>query len=127
MGEVRRAGAVITGGGRGQGRSHAVTLARAGADIVICDIEHQYDTIAYRMNTEGDMEETTRLVEECGRRCIAIHADVRNSGAVNGVIDTAVRELGSVDMLCANAAVWSPAHLTDTSDELWHDTRSKRA
>ena len=118
MGELDGQVAVITGGGRGQGRSHAVTLARAGADIVICDIEHQYDTIAYRMNAEGDMQETTRLVEDCGRRCIAIDADVRSSDAVSGVIDTAVRELGSVDILCANAGVWSPAHLTDTSDEL---------
>lgn len=122
MGQLDGKVAFITGGGRGQGRSHAVTLAREGADIAICDFHEQLATVPYSMNSEGDLEETQRLVEQQDRRCLAIEADVRDSGQVNAAVERTIAELGKIDILCANAGMWAPAHLVDTSDELWHDT-----
>jgi SDR family mycofactocin-dependent oxidoreductase len=114
--------AVITGGGRGQGRSHALALAREGADIAICDIDDQFSTIPYDMSKDRDLEVTAALVREAGRKCLTYTADVRDSAAVESFAAAVVAEFGRIDILCANAGVWAPKLVTDTSDELWHDT-----
>ena len=59
--------AVITGGGRGQGRSHAVELARLGADIAVCDICHDVASVGYPMATEADLAETVDRVTAAGK------------------------------------------------------------
>lgn len=122
MGDLAGQVAVITGGGRGQGRSHAVTLARAGADIVICDFHEQFDSVAYDMNAPDDMEETVRLVEAEGRQCLAIEADVRDAGQMDALIASAVERFGRVDILSANAGIWTRAKLIDTTDAMWQDS-----
>ncbi len=113
--------AFITGGGRGQGRAHAVALAREGADIAFCDIAEQLESVPYSMNAEGEIAETRRLVEAEGRRCLAFEADVRDSAQIEDAVAATVEDLGSVDILCANAGIWAPAEIVDTTDELWHD------
>ena len=69
--------AFITGAGRGQGRAHAVRLARDGVDVIGIDICADIATMGYPNATEADLEETARLVEKEGRRMIARKADVR--------------------------------------------------
>src|ERR1035437_8118374 len=86
--------AFITGGGRGQGRSHAVTLAQQGADIVVCDIAHDIDTIPYPLATEADLDETKALVEKEGQRCIAIKADTRSSTDMHRAVERCIEEYG---------------------------------
>ena len=85
MGKLDGKVAVITGGARGQGRAHALTLAREGADIVVCDIAAQIDTVPYPMATPADLEETVRLVEDLDRRCVAVQADVRDGAQMQAV------------------------------------------
>lgn len=68
MGALENKVALITGGARGQGRTHAVALAQEGADIVVCDIAENISTVGYDMATPADLEETVRLVEKEGRR-----------------------------------------------------------
>lgn len=113
--------AFITGGGRGQGRAHAVALAREGADIAFCDFTEQLESVPYSINAPGEIAATARLVEAEGRRCLALEADVRDSTQIDEAIEATVETLGSVDILCANAGIWAPAEVVDTSDELWHD------
>src|SRR4051812_49838961 len=60
--------ALITGAGRGQGRNHAVRLAREGADIIAVDVPGEYLGLDYGMATADDLAETARLVEAEGRR-----------------------------------------------------------
>lgn len=119
MGKFDGKVAIITGGGRGQGRSHAEALAAEGADIVVVDIEKQNPNVPYEMNSPGDLAETVRLVEKHGGRCLAITADVRDHDAMQGVADTALSEFGRIDILVANAGVATMTPIVDTSFEAW--------
>jgi SDR family mycofactocin-dependent oxidoreductase len=97
--------AVITGGARGQGRNHAVELARLGADIAICDLCHDLDTVRYPLARPDDLAETAHLVEKEGRRCVASVVDVRELESMLGFVDDVRADLGRVDILVANAGV----------------------
>lgn len=109
--------AMITGGGRGQGRSHALTLAREGADILVCDICDEIEDVPYPLATEADLKETVRLVEELGRRVVAVKADVRNHKQVKAVVDRGISEFGKIDILIANAGVTSYHTLVELTEE----------
>jgi SDR family mycofactocin-dependent oxidoreductase len=97
--------AVITGGARGQGRSHAVALARLGAAIAIGDLCHDLDTVGYPLASPDDLVETAHLVEKEGRRCVTSVVDVRELESMLGFVDDVRAELGTVDILVANAGV----------------------
>jgi NAD(P)-dependent dehydrogenase (short-subunit alcohol dehydrogenase family) len=114
--------AVITGAGRGQGRSHAVALARQGASIAVCDIDAQYSWVPYDMTENRDLEETASLVRSLGGKCLAMTADVRDPRQVESFIQSTTEEFGHIDILSASAGVWAPAQIVDTSDEIWRDT-----
>jgi SDR family mycofactocin-dependent oxidoreductase len=115
--------AFITGAGRGQGRSHAVRLARSGADIVAVDICSDYDTVPYPMASASDLEETVRLVEKEGSRAIGITADVRDLAALRAAVERTQSEFGGLDIVVANAGITS--WIGDESDEMarrvWDD------
>ena len=114
--------AVITGGARGQGRSHAVELARLGADIAVSDLCHDLDSIGYPLGTEDDLAETVRLVEAHGRRCFSAVVDVRDLDATLDFVDGAAASLGSVDILVANAGVSSLGSIFTSGAAEWHET-----
>ena len=71
--------ALVTGAARGQGRSHAVRLAREGAAVIAVDICRQIESVPYPMATEEDLEETARQVKACGGTAVTAVADVRGS------------------------------------------------
>ena len=83
MGQLDGKVAFITGIARGQGRSHALTLAREGADIIGLDICTKPDSTPYPGASPADLDETIRLVEEVGRKIVAEQADVRDLAQVN--------------------------------------------
>lgn len=111
--------AIITGGARGQGRAHAVTLARAGADIVVCDAVTRIDEVDYDLPTPADLEQTVREVEALDRRCLALRADVRELEAMQGVAEKAVATFGQIDIVVANAGIASAAPIATMSAERW--------
>src|SRR4051812_23015234 len=78
MGQLDGKVAFITGVARGQGRSHAQTLAREGANIIGLDMCAKPSTTAYEGATEEDLQETVRLVKEAGGDIIAEVADTRD-------------------------------------------------
>ncbi|MET8698615.1 mycofactocin-coupled SDR family oxidoreductase [Kitasatospora sp. NPDC004723] len=111
----------ITGAARGIGRSYALAFAAEGAHVVLSDIAAQIDSVPIPMGTSKDLEETRRAVEEIGAKCAVRTADVRVSAEVDGVVDTAVEEFGRLDVVCANAGLWSTSPLLDMTDEVWRD------
>lgn len=103
--------AVITGGDSGIGRAVAIAYAREGADVVL----------AYLEGEDEDGRETARLVEEAGRRAITVPGDLVSEEACRELVDTAVRELGRIDVLVNNAAyqMSQPGGIEDiTTDQL---------
>ncbi len=100
--------ALITGAARGQGRSHALTLAREGADIVALDIAAQIPSVPYPMATPEDLQETVKLVENEDRRCLPVTADVRNIHAMDQAVKDTIAEFGRLDIVLANAGVLHP-------------------
>lgn len=105
MGKLDGKVAVITGAARGQGRSHAVSLAAEGADIIALDICAEIENVKYPLARPQDLEETKRLVEKVGRRALAYQADVREPSQLREAIDDGVRELGRLDVVVANAGI----------------------
>jgi len=95
----------ITGAARGQGRSHAVTCAEQGANIVGVDICHDLDVVPYQLGNLEDLEETARLVEKTGQQMIWAQADVRDQAALQAAFDAGVQQLGHIDTVIANAGV----------------------
>ncbi|MBW0100541.1 mycofactocin-coupled SDR family oxidoreductase, partial [Pseudonocardia sp. KRD-184] len=112
---------LITGGARGQGRSHAVAFAREGADIAFCDIAAQLDSVPYPMSRPEDLDETVRQVEDLDRRCVAVTADVRDAAQVQDFVDRARTDLGRVDVLLANAGVFTFSTIAEMSDDVWKE------
>ncbi len=114
--------AVITGGGRGQGRSHAVEFARLGAQVAVCDLGHDLDTVGYPMATDDDLAETVRLVEAQGRTCASAVVDVRDLDAMTAFVDGVHEQLGSVDILVANAGVSTMGSICTMDATQWSET-----
>ena len=123
--------ALVTGGSRGLGRADALTLARAGADVVVADLlveselssdTDRYGTLATVARQQGlvHTEETVREIEAMGRRALAVRCDVTDRGEVDAAVARAADELGSVDILVNNAGTLDHvAQFHDQSPELW--------
>jgi dehydrogenase/reductase SDR family protein 4 len=99
--------AVVTGGGRGIGRAIGVTLAQAGADIAIADVD-----------AEG-ANEAARLVEQEGRRALAVVADISRSDDAERVAEETVVTLGKIDILVNNAGRGYMRPLLDFPEDTW--------
>lgn len=95
----------ITGAARGQGRSHAVTFAEQGADIVGIDICEDVDAVPYRLGTFQELEETARQVEKTGRSMLVRKTDVRDLAALQDAFQAGVEHFGGIDTVVANAGV----------------------
>ena len=113
--------AFITGGARGQGRAHAVTCAREGADVIIVDILDQLPSVSYKLATREDMTETVRQVEALDRRVIAMKADVRSQAELDAAVAAGIAELGKIDVLIANAGIWTLGNFWELTDEAWEE------
>src|ERR1700761_69938 len=95
----------ITGAARGQGRSHAVTFAEQGANIVGVDICEDLEVVPYKLGTYDDLEETARLVEKTGQEMLIRKVDVRDKPALQEAFDAGVEQFGHIDTVIANAGV----------------------
>lgn len=122
MGKLEGKVAFITGAARGQGRSHSLTLASEGADIIAIDACANAKTAAYAMATEQDLEETVGLVEALGRRIVAVKADVRDPLALEEAVSTGVATLGRLDIVCANAGICTLQEWDKITPEIWQET-----
>jgi len=113
--------AFVTGAARGQGRAHAVRLAREGADVIVSDIcAPVSESIPYAAATPEDLRETARLVEAEGRKVLAREVDIRDDAALRQLVADGVEQFGRLDILVANAGVLSWGRLWELTDEQWN-------
>ncbi|MGR8928449.1 SDR family oxidoreductase [Rhizobium leguminosarum] len=104
--------AIITGGDSGIGRAVAIAYAREGADMVISYLDE-----------DEDADETKRLVEQAGRKAILVSGDIQDPAHCRQIVETAVKELGGIDILVNNAAHQASfKSIDEISDEEWELT-----
>lgn len=102
--------AIVTGGAKGLGKEHALTLARAGADVAFCDL------------LEDLGEDAKKELEKLGVRVYFKKVDVRKSDEIETFLDGVVKNLGVPDILVNNAARPSEGIALETvSDDLWRE------
>ncbi|MGO7970799.1 SDR family oxidoreductase [Rhizobium ruizarguesonis] len=104
--------AIITGGDSGIGRAVAIAYAREGADLVISYLDE-----------DEDADETKRLVEQAGRKAVLVSGDIQDPAHCRQIVETAVKELGGIDILVNNAAHQASfKSIDEISDEEWELT-----
>jgi len=113
--------AFISGLARNQGRSHAVTLAEEGADIIGFDICRKIDTSCHTGATEEDLAETVRLVEALGRRIVVSVADVRQYDQVQAAFAKGLDALGRCDIVLANAGIFASGKFWEIELDAWQE------
>jgi 3-oxoacyl-[acyl-carrier protein] reductase len=124
--------ALVTGGSRGLGRADALVLARAGADVVVADIQVEsettdeeaarYGALAQAARSQGIVytERTVGEIRALGRRALAVKCDVTDRGQVDATVARTVEELGSLDILVNNAGTLDHlGQIGDQSPDLW--------
>ena len=101
--------ALVTGAARGIGRAIAEELARAGADLALCDLQVEW------------LADTAKAVESLGRKAQCWAVNVSDSAAVNQVVGDVVKQCGKIDVLVNNAGITKDGLLIRMSDQDWDD------
>lgn len=111
--------ALVTGAARGQGRSHAIRFAEEGADVIVIDACQDSELVAYPLATKEDFEQTVSSIESLGRRVVAHQLDVVDAAGMKAAIDASVRDLGRLDVVCANAGISTAQPFDQVTPVLW--------
>lgn len=99
--------AIVTGAARGLGQGIAIGLAEAGADVVLVDIL--------------DMSDSRKQIENLGKRCETVTADLSKKESVDQIINKALKLMGSIDILVNNAGIIRRSPLVEFSEKDWDD------
>ena len=99
--------AIVTGSAGGLGKAMAVSLAQAGADVVVTDLS--FDKV----------RETSQEIEKLGRKCIPVKTDVTNSDDVDSLIQKTMDHFGGIDILINNVGMAIVKDILNTSLEEW--------
>jgi SDR family mycofactocin-dependent oxidoreductase len=119
MGQLDGKVALITGGARGQGRSHALALAAEGADVVLADIVSDLPVLGYPLATPDQLDGAVKLVEEYGVRALGLQVDARDTTQINDAVARVVADFGRIDILIANHGIIDFSTVEHTTDEAW--------
>lgn len=119
--DLRGRVALVTGGARGQGRSHARTLARAGATVVVADVAAPETTAGYPLASKADLDETVEVIRAEGGTAEGVVCDVRTAEAVARTVEGVLERHGRIDVLVANAGICAFGPVDTLTDEQWAD------
>jgi NAD(P)-dependent dehydrogenase (short-subunit alcohol dehydrogenase family) len=105
--------AVVTGAAsiKGIGRAIALTLAEAGADVVVADV--------HLMGNDYDLKGTADAISKIGRRSLALKVDISDEKDVNKLIDKTVDEFGTIDIMVNNAGVGAMMESPEINRAYW--------
>jgi 2-deoxy-D-gluconate 3-dehydrogenase len=98
--------ALVTGAARGMGHEFALTLAKYGADLVVCDIL-------------PELEKIKPEIERLGRRVLTQKTDLYKIPEIQALVNEAVRVFGRIDILVNNAGINIPQWATEVTEEAW--------
>jgi SDR family mycofactocin-dependent oxidoreductase len=113
---------LITGAARGQGRAHALRFAAEGADLVLCDIGKAVERVDYTLPGSQELEDTARQARELGAEVIARPVDVRDSAALEALVDECRARFGRLDVVIPQAGIVSYGRFGEVDEEMWRDT-----
>lgn len=100
--------AIVTGGNKGIGQGYVLALAKAGADI-------------FATARSGEVEETIRMVEDCGQKITFLRIDLTEEGAEKKIIAGAMEAYGHIDILVNNAGTIKRAPLLEYKESDWNN------
>jgi pteridine reductase len=100
--------ALVTGAGKRIGRAVALRLAREGADVAV-----------HYNRSKSEADESVAEIEALGRKGVALQADLRDVVQIQRLFQAASERFGRLDILINSAANFLPAHLENTSEEIW--------
>ncbi len=112
----------ITGAAHGMGRAHALAFAREGARLVLCDACRQYSSVPYPLAQPAELASLASEIEQMGRPVLAAQVDVTDLAAMQALAERAQHELGPIDIVIANAGVYSFAPSWELTVEQWDET-----
>jgi SDR family mycofactocin-dependent oxidoreductase len=112
----------ITGAAHGMGRAHALAFARAGANLVLCDACRQYSTVPYPLAQPQELEALVTEIEQLGVAVVAAQVDVTQLAAMQNLVEQAEGTLGPIDIVVANAGLYSFAPSWELSEQQWDET-----
>jgi SDR family mycofactocin-dependent oxidoreductase len=112
----------ITGAARGMGRAHALAFAREGARLVVCDACRQYSSVPYPLAQPAELASLVSEIEQIGSPVLGARVDVTDLAAMQALAERAKHELGPIDIVIANAGVYSFAPSWEMTEEQWDET-----
>ena len=111
--------ALVTGAARGQGRSHCLALADAGAAIAALDVCRDLEVPAYPLGTRAELDGVVAEIRAAGGRALPVVADVRDAASVEEAVAAVVDGFGRLDILVNNAAVVTSAPFWELTEQQW--------
>jgi NAD(P)-dependent dehydrogenase (short-subunit alcohol dehydrogenase family) len=114
---------LVTGAARSQGRSHALSFAKAGADVVLADMCENVSSVPWPLATKEELEQTVSDCRALGVRALPVIVDVRESMQVKDMVAEAISEFGKIDVLVNNAGIYPFINVLDDDIEAaWDET-----
>jgi len=101
--------AIVTGARQGLGRSFALGLAEAGADLVICD----------RVLDDGKLAGVAEEIQKLGRRALSLGGDITHEDDVDNIVNKSKEEFGKIDILVNNAGVTAQDSFLQMTKKRW--------
>ncbi len=112
----------ITGAAHGIGRSHALAFAREGAQLVLCDACHQFSTVPYQLARPEELASLASDIEHMGRPVLAAEVSVTDRASMQALVEQALQQFSTIDILVANAGIYSFAPSWELTEEQWDET-----
>jgi NAD(P)-dependent dehydrogenase (short-subunit alcohol dehydrogenase family) len=110
--------AIVTGGGRGIGRAHALRLAAYGARVVVNDSGAAPDG---KPTAEDPAADTVAAVRGAGGIAVAHRGDIASLAVAQGLVDRACAEWGRLDIVINNAGIGRPRMVFNLEEDEWDD------
>jgi 2-deoxy-D-gluconate 3-dehydrogenase len=101
--------AVVTGAGTGLGKSIAVALAEAGAEVVVAELPSRME----------DAHRTAKFIQQAGHKALTVSLDVTSLKSIQRMVDRAIQGFGQIDILVNNAGINIPKLALDVTEEDW--------